>query len=69
MKIGVRGLIFGGTVRILDEKGLQGGVALFTKKYGKRNLDNYYPRKDTAVEVTLLERRMFRPLRGGKNSR
>ena len=55
VKIGVRGLTFSGTFKILDEKGLQEAVALFTKKYGKRNLDDYYPTKDAAVEVTLLE--------------
>ncbi len=55
VKITVRGLTFGGKVKILDEKGLEEAIALFTKKYGKRYLDNYYPRKDAAVEVPLHE--------------
>ncbi|MBI3022423.1 MAG: nitroreductase family deazaflavin-dependent oxidoreductase [Thaumarchaeota archaeon] len=55
VKITVRGRSFRGMVKILDEKGLQGTIALFTKKYGKRNLDNYYPTKDAAVEVSIQE--------------
>ncbi len=55
VKITVRGLTLRGKVNILDERGLQEAIALFTKKYGKRNLDNYYPTKDAAVEVSLHE--------------
>lgn len=55
VKITVRGRTLRGKVKILDEKGLQETIALFTKKYGKRNLDNYYPTKDAAVEVPIQE--------------
>lgn len=55
VKITVRGRSLRGTAKILDERGLQKTIALFTKKYGKRNLDNYYPTKDAAVEVSIQE--------------
>lgn len=55
VKITARGRTLRGMVKILDEEGLQETIVLFTKKYGKRNLDNYYPTKDAAVEVPIQE--------------
>ena|SRR5437870_4315863 len=40
---------------IVDEKGVQQVVSLFTKRYGRKMMDNFYPKKDVAVRVPLPE--------------
>jgi hypothetical protein len=53
VKIAKGEVTFIARAEILDQKGIQGAIALFVRTYGKSMMESRYPRKDAAVEIPL----------------
>ena len=53
VSVRVAGYSFPGRIREVNEERLTGVLEMFTAKYGKRNMEMYYPSKEVAVELPL----------------
>src|SRR5256885_1315018 len=49
----VGGQSFNGRITELDSERLKEVLASFTVKYGKMEMDSYYPKKEVALEISL----------------
>jgi deazaflavin-dependent oxidoreductase (nitroreductase family) len=53
VRVKVGGHSFAGTMEEVDAERLTQVLDLFTTKYGEKDMENYYPRKDVAMELPL----------------